>query len=902
MDSQIAQAPAPAGYQEFLNSKIVVTEQGGFEVSACRLSDRMKPHVNDLTKWAVAGGRRAVFSKFGLQKTVTQIQVLNLIVEEKGGDALVVCPLNVKGQFVEDAKKFFNIDIAYVRTDAEYHGLRLERGDGHIYVSNYERVRDGQLDPGQFAAISLDEASILRSRGSKTYTNFLPMCSGIEFRYVFTATPAPNEYKEIIHYADFLGIMDSGQALTRWFKRNSKKAGELTLHPHKEREFWHWVATWATFLDKPSDLGHSDEGYVMPPLKIVTHILPVDHASGWELTEAQKEKAANGKAIMPDNADKWGNVRIFRTADVGVSTLAREKRSSIQARLERCLDIIRHGHTDTLPDGSRVFVPADPNAHWIIWHDMEDERMALEKSFSKEKREGRFVSVYGSDSGKDLEIREEKIAGFSAGKYQFLAAKPSMCGSGCNFQKHCNKMVYLGIGWKFNDFIQSIHRVLRFMQTEEVEVHLIFSESEERIFNRLMEHWRDHDAMVATMSGIVRQYGLGLNTCPEIARQMGVERKAIMGRNFTCVLNDNVPETQGMASDSVHFIFTSVPFSDQYEYTPSYRDFGHNDGDRAFFEQMDFLTPELYRVLKPGRRFCVHVKERIVFGYRSGLGRYSVSRFPDKCCDHIEKHGFIYDGRITVDTDVVRENNQTNRLTRSEARKDGSKMGVGLPEYILIFYKPQSDASNGYADDPVRNPLLDNDTWQLDASGIWRSDGGQRFLTPEKIKSLPLDSLKALWKKHCKTSQYSYEEHAAVNKALLEAGRLPGSFQLLPPYCHNTEHIWEDIARMQTLNTKQTDAQKENHTCPLQFDVCRRMIGRYTQPGEMVLDPFGGLMTVPYIALEMGRKSYGIELNPEYFEDGVGYCRRMEYQQSVPTLWDLVEVEMELMEPLADAA
>jgi SNF2 family DNA or RNA helicase len=127
-------------------------------------------------------------------------------------------------------------------------------------ITNYERVRDGQIDVNQFIFATLDEASVLRSYGSKTYQEFLPLFSGVPFRYVFTATPSPNRYKELIHYAGFLGVMDTGQALTRFFKRDSKKANNLTLHPHKEKEFWLWVSTWAMFLTKPSDLGYSDEG------------------------------------------------------------------------------------------------------------------------------------------------------------------------------------------------------------------------------------------------------------------------------------------------------------------------------------------------------------------------------------------------------------------------------------------------------------------------------------------------------------------------------------------------------------------------------------------------------------------------------------------------------------------
>jgi hypothetical protein len=143
--------------------------------------------------------------------------------------------------------------------------------DGEVNLVNYETIRDGKIDPKLFTAASLDEADVLRSYGSKTFQEFLPAFEPVPFKFVATATPSPNRYKELIHYAGFLGVMDTGQALTRFFQRNSEKANDLTLYPHKEEEFWLWVSTWAIFLQKPSDLGFSDDGYELPELEVRWH-------------------------------------------------------------------------------------------------------------------------------------------------------------------------------------------------------------------------------------------------------------------------------------------------------------------------------------------------------------------------------------------------------------------------------------------------------------------------------------------------------------------------------------------------------------------------------------------------------------------------------------------------------
>jgi hypothetical protein len=135
---------------------------------------------------------------------------------------------------------------------------------------------------------------------------------------------------------------------------------------------------------------------------------------------------------------------------------------------------------------------------------------------------------------------------------------------------------------------------------------------------------------------------------------------------------------------------------------------------------MDFLTPHLLRVLKPGRIAAIHVKDRLLYGHQNGLGVMSVDPFSDDCVANFRKHGFIFMGRITITTDVVRENNSTYRLTWSEMVKDGTKMGVGLPEYVLLFRKIQSDISRMYADTPVvhTKDAYSVSRWQVDTHAL----------------------------------------------------------------------------------------------------------------------------------------------------------------------------------------
>ena len=236
-------------YLDFLKSKIVFAKETGFEVDEQDLSPILKPHQSDAVKWAIRGGRRALFESFGLGKTLQQLEIIRLILKREGGKGLIVCPLGVRQEFTQDAQEHLGLTLEYVKNMADCRGSRAD-----IFITNYERVRDGDIDPLFFTVTSLDEASVLRSFGSLTYQTFLDKFRGVKYKFVCTATPSPNKYKELIHYAGYLEIMDTGQALTRFFQRDSTKANNLTLYPHKEDEFWLWISTWALFITKPSDL------------------------------------------------------------------------------------------------------------------------------------------------------------------------------------------------------------------------------------------------------------------------------------------------------------------------------------------------------------------------------------------------------------------------------------------------------------------------------------------------------------------------------------------------------------------------------------------------------------------------------------------------------------------------
>lgn len=828
-------------YQEFLEGKIDVAPLTGLDVKPEQLSPALKPHQRDSVLWALRGGRRALFAAFGLGKTVMQLEWTRIVAEMTGGRVLIVLPLNVRREFWDDAQNILHQAAPpYVRTMAE-----AEATQAPVVMTNYERVRDGDIEPRRFVGVSLDEAATLRSFGSKTYQVFLDKFKGVKYKLVNTATPSPNRYKELIHYAGFLEIMDTGQALTRWFKRDSTKANNLTLYPGREREFWIWCASWGLFLQKPSDLGYSDEGYSLPPLEVRYHRLQTDMSRA---------------GCEPD-----GQMKLMRDAAFGLRDAAREKRESIDARVEAA---------------RRIIDAAPADEHFVIWHDLEDERHALRQALPE------CADIYGS---MDLEERERRVEDFAYGRTRLFATKKSLSGSGCNFQRYCHRAIFLGIDYEFNDFIQAIHRIYRFLQSQPVVIDILYMDSEDEILRVLKQKWQQYDALTETMAGIIREYGLGAAAMESLKRTIGVERVEITGEHYRAINNDCVEELKAWPENSVDMILTSIPFGNHYEYSPSYNDFGHNPDDDAFFRQMDYLTPNLLRVLRPGRVAAIHVKDRILFGNATGLGMPSVEPFHADTIAHFRRHGFVFFGMITIVTDVVRENNQTYRLGWTEQCKDGSKMGVGCEEYLLLFRKLPTDTGRAYADVPVRKDKSEytRAQWQIDAHGYWRSSG-DRLVTKAELQAAPVSKLQALYRKYSRQNVYNYEEHVRLAKQLDADGRLPATFMVCAPGSW-TDSVWDDINRMRTLNTSQRLKKREMHICPLQLDVVERAINRWSNPGDLILDPFGGLMTVPYTAVKAGRRGIGIELNADYFRDGLGYLQEADAQQDAPTLFDLVE-------------
>lgn len=885
-------------YSQFLENKIVFAESYGTPISQDKLNPKLLPHQKDIVQWCIEGGRRAIFASFGLGKTMMQLEIAVQVMEITGKPFLICMPLGVIGEFRDDLAFLYPEKTIQYITDSDN---ITEYKQDTIYCTNYERIRNGDVSADAFGGVSFDEASIIRNLNTDTTTFVLKYFTDINYRFVATATPTPNDFIEILNYADYLGVIDRGHALTRFFQRDSTKAGSLTLYENKKDEFWKWVSTWAVFINKPSDLGYDDTGYNLPKLNFFE--VEVDNISD--------------DVIF----NKQGDIVMFKDTSKSLIETAREKKQSIELRVNKALEIVNN----------------EPKSNWILWHDLDAEKDEINHVFKANNYN--VKTVFGSQKNSE---KEDLLISFKRGEYQILATKPKIAGSGCNFQHACHNMVFTGITYKFNDFIQAIHRCYRFRQEHEVNVYAIHTQNERPVIKAIKEKWVKHIELQTEMINIVREYGLNNDKIKsDMKRQIFSNRRSATIGGATVYNEDTVTLHNELPDNSVDMILTSIPFGDHYEYSDNYNDMGHNHGNEEFFKQMDFLTPNLLRVLKPGKVAAIHVKDRIRYSYQNGTSFTTIDDFSGKTVAHFtrqhvkdqidvvaakindympllkmfksENHAafvaikskvaelnikrkelekdyenrFYLMGKITVTTDVVRENNQTYRLGWSEQCKDATKMGVGLPEYILLFRKAPTHSDNAYADEPCHKTKeqYTRANWQLDAHAFWKSDGN-RFLSAAELRHKDVKSICALWKKHNQNEVYDFQEHLKTCEVLESQSKLSSLFMTLPNHSNN-DLVWTDINRMNTLNTNQANRKKEKHICPLQLDIIERLLDRYSMEGDTIDDPFGGLFSTPYKAIQKKRKAISCELNPNYYDDGLFYLKSIEYQINVPTLFDM---------------
>ena len=433
-------------YAKFLESKTLRAKQRGMK-RVPALAPHLFPFQRHVVEFSLRAGASGCFLDTGLGKTEVQLEFCQKAIEATNKPALIWTPLAVAQQTKKRADRW-GYEARVIRDQSEV-------GPG-INICNYDR-RDS-IDPGAFAIVSCDEASILKSFTGKTTRALIEAHKGARFKLVATATPAPNDHMELGNYGEFLEIMAANEMLSRFFINDTSTASQQwRLKGHAVNSFWDWMASWARMAEKPSDLGDSDDGFILPPFETIRH------------------RAADS-AITRDLSDMFGAPALSAT------NLHDVKRQTIGARAEACAGA----------------VAGDPSESWLIWCDTDYEADALKAAIPD------AAEVRGSHS---IDRKEETIEAFSSGQISKLIAKPSMCGFGLDWS-HCARMAFVGRSYSYETFYQAVRRCWRFGQTRALKVHLIVAEGESEISRVIDRKSGDHVSMKAAMrSAMLRATG-----------------------------------------------------------------------------------------------------------------------------------------------------------------------------------------------------------------------------------------------------------------------------------------------------------------------------------------------------------------------------------------------------------
>lgn len=439
-----------SNYQAFLEARRAPPITAGFEVNPNDLHPSHFPFQREAITIALRRGRAALFEDTGLGKSGQILEWMWQVHQRTGERVLLLTPLAVAHQFVRSEAPRLGLELCYARSQDE-----ADRAQTPLIVANYEMANRFTAD--RFAGIALDEADIISNFVGKTNQLLTKMFAQTPYRLVATATPAPNDLIELGRYSQFLGLMDSGMMLTRYFIRDSQSAATLRLrHWAAAGPFWDWLVSWALCLGLPSDLGpYDDTGYILPPLDIRQHMVDVDYA----IAQAQ------GK-LMPD-------------AKQSATQLWHTKHDTLDARCDLTADLVSEY----------------PDQPWVVWCSTDEESKLLTKNIPD------AVEVKGSHTP---DQKEQRLRGFSEGQVRVIVTKPEIAGMGLNWQ-HCAHMVYCSPTFSFKKYYQGLRRVYRFMQRRSVLCHVVLAETEENVIAAIERKQKQHQQMHAQARTAMRR-------------------------------------------------------------------------------------------------------------------------------------------------------------------------------------------------------------------------------------------------------------------------------------------------------------------------------------------------------------------------------------------------------------
>lgn len=421
-------------YQDFIKSKHIEIENQGFDVE--KLNSALFPFQNDIVKWALKKGKSAIFADTGLGKSAMQSEFAYQVWKKEQKPVLILAPLAVSEQTVNEAKKILGYDVKFINSDED-----VING---INITNYEKLQ--RFDTSQFIAIILDESSILKSFTGKIRTDIIEKFERTKYKLACTATPSPNDFMELGNHSEFLNVMNRTEMLSMFFIHDSGETSKWRLKGHADHKFWEWVAGWAIVIRHPNELGYNDTRYDLPKLNIQEIFVDSEFRKEGQLFNGIAKTMTERRKARKDSLKN----RVLKASEIANSI-----------------------------DGSV-----------LVWCELNDESKMLKENILN------AVEVKGSDKP---DHKKKSLIGFSNNEVKCLVSKPKIAGFGMNWQ-NCNNMIFTGLSDSFEQFYQAVRRCWRFGQNKEVNVYIITSKQEGSTLNNIKRKQSDYKKMMDKMS------------------------------------------------------------------------------------------------------------------------------------------------------------------------------------------------------------------------------------------------------------------------------------------------------------------------------------------------------------------------------------------------------------------
>jgi len=627
-------------YKEFLKTKEKNFISSGFKVKDKDLNINLFDFQKHILKIALEKGRFAIFADCGLGKTLMQLSWAECIFKKTNKKVLILAPLAVVNQTKNEASKF-NINI------------------DSFDIYNFEQLKN--IDISIYAGIVLDESSILKGRDGKLSRLIIDSFINTPYKLCCTATPSPNDHMELGQHSQFLGSMSYLEMLAMFFVHDGGETSKWRLRKHAQDDFWNFVCTWSISLDNPKSLGFEGDGYNLPDIEYIEHIIPVEN---------------NTNTLFGDVA-------------VSATDLHKDLKRSLNKRIDKTIELVNNS-----------------NEQWIIWTLKNDEANQLNKVINDS------INVQGSDKP---EYKAKYLNGFANKEFKSLITKTSIASFGMNYQ-NCSNMIFTSYDFKFEAFYQAVRRCYRFGQKNKVKVHLLVPESQINVRKTILEKENKHKTMIKEMSNYSSKTDYKLNKTNII-----INNKEIKTNNYHLFNGDCVEESKKINTNEADLVVFSPPFAELYVYSDKAEDMGNVKNYKEFENHFKYLIPEIKRVLKPGRICAIHCMDLPI--QKGKEGYIGLRDFSGMLIDWFTNEGFIYHAKTTIWKNPVTEMQRTKALglLHKTIKKDSVMSRVGIPDYVLFF---RNEGDNiipiKHQDESESLPnYLPVDLWQKYASPVW---------------------------------------------------------------------------------------------------------------------------------------------------------------------------------------